>query len=294
MRHHRRYYMSNIAALSQRINETYIRYQSDKSAEDALFRDLSAYLDFVLLPLIGDPVSRADVLQNALIKIFRKGIKQYQPDKSGFSTYCCMIAKNTATDYLRQQQRQRCELTENNILENAGFSYDGTVPTVYENPELTQVRLLEHLAAIEAMKSCLRLFLNLDKPAPCLVSSGFSIFVGRKHHPRSKKLTFSNWAYKELKKSSVCTGDARFREEMTDWAPNTKFHWGPSFSNSLFSKDEATGLPVFELIFGEHFTEKDFENWCNSVRKQLKKQMMLDSYSEISLNYGKDTSCTLQ
>lgn len=285
--------MSNIATLCQRINDNYILYQSDKSVENDLFRDLSAYLDYVLLPLMNDPTSRADVLQNTLIKIFRKGLKQYQADKSGFSTYCAMIAKNAAKDFLRQQQRQRCSLKEDNILENAGFSYDGTVPTVAENPEHIRIRLVEHLTAIEAMKKCLRLFYTLDKPAPWLVSSGFSIFVGRKHHPRSKKLTFTNWAYKELKKSSVRSGNIRFGAEMYEWIPSMHFMWGSHFNNSMHSKDEKNGCFVHELIFGEHFTEKDFENWCKAIRQQLKKQMMLNSYSEISLTYGKDNTCTL-
>jgi len=47
--------MSDIATLRQRINENYTRYLSDKTVEEALFHDLSRYLNHALLPIIKNP-----------------------------------------------------------------------------------------------------------------------------------------------------------------------------------------------------------------------------------------------
>lgn len=277
--------MSDIAALCQRINETYTRYLSDKSVEDALFRDLSKYLNFVLLTIVKNTSDREEVVQNALISIFNKGVKQYRKDKSGFTTYCAIIAKNTAMDFYRAKKRKNYALTGDEVLDAASSSLGDATPTPIKNPERTILELEQQLARIEALKRVLDVFLTMDKPPYRLVSSGFSIFLGRKYHPTSKDLTFVKWAYEELEQATVSDGSFRFLKEMNEWIPSRHIEWGPEFKRQLLYDDKKIRKPVYSIVFGEHFKQKDFENWCTSIRTGIKKKMMELEYNTSSISF---------
>lgn len=266
--------MSDIAALCKKINENYIYYQSDPAVQDVLFRDLSKYLDFVLLPIVKSPYDRADIVQNALINIFNKGLKQYCKNKSGFTTYCSTIAKNTANDFYRAKNRKNYTLTGDEVLEAASSSLDDAAPAPIKNPERTILELEQQLAQIEALKRVLSVFLTMDKPPYRLVGSGFSIFLGRKYHPTSKDLTFVKWAYEELEKATVSDGSFRFLKEMHEWIPSYHIEWGPEFKRQLQYDDKKIRKPVYSIVFGKHFKQKDFENWCTSIRTGIKKKLM--------------------
>lgn len=277
--------MSDIAALCQRINETYTRYLSDKSVEDALFRDLSKYLNFVLLTIVKNTSDREEVVQNALISIFNKGVNQYRKDKSGFTTYCATIAKNTAMDYYRAKNRKNYALTGDEVLDAASSSLGDAAPNPIKNPERTILELEQQLARIEALKRVLDVFLTMDKPPYRLISSGFSIFLGRKYHPTSKDLTFVKWAYEELEQATVSDGSFRFLKEMNEWIPSRHIEWGPEFKRQLLYDDKKIRKPVYSIVFGEHFKQKDFENWCTSIRTGIKKKMMELEYNTSSISF---------
>ncbi len=277
--------MSDIAALCKKINENYIRYQSDPAVQDILFRDLSKYLDFVLLPIAKSPYDRADIVQNALINIFNKGLKQYRSNKSGFTTYCSTIAKNTANDFYRAKKRNNLTLTGDEVLEEAGSSLDDAAPTRIKNPERTILELEQQLARIEALKRGLAVFLTMDKPPYRLVSGGFSIFLGRKYHPTSKELTFVKWAYEELEQATVSDGSFRFLKEMNEWIPSHHIEWGPEFKRQLQYDDKKIRKPIYSIVFGKHFKQKDFENWCTSIRTGIKKKMMELEYNSSSISF---------
>jgi len=276
--------MSDIAALCKKINENYIRYQSDPAVQDILFRDLSKYLDFVLLPIAKSPYDRADIVQNALINIFNKGLKQYRSNKSGFTTYCSTIAKNTANDFYRAKKRNNLTLTGDEVLEEAGSSLDDSAPAPIKNPERTILELEQQLARIEALKRGLAVFLTMDKPPYRLVSGGFSIFLGRKYHPTSKELTFVKWAYEELEQATVSDGSFRFLKEMNEWIPSHHIEWGPEFKRQLQYDDKKIRKPIYSIVFGKHFKQKDFENWCTSIRTGIKKKMMELEYNSSSIS----------
>lgn len=276
--------MSDIAALCKKINENYIRYQSDPAVQDILFRDLSKYLDFVLLPIAKSPYDRADIVQNALINIFNKGLKQYRSNKSGFTTYCSTIAKNTANDFYRAKKRNNLTLTGDEVLEEAGSSLDDSAPAPIKNPERTILELEQQLARIEALKRGLAVFLTMDKPPYRLVSGGFSIFLGRKYHPTSKELTFVKWAYEELEQATVSDGSFRFLKEMNEWIPSHHIEWGPEFKWQLQYDDKKIRKPIYSIVFGKHFKQKDFENWCTSIRTGIKKKMMELEYNSSSIS----------
>lgn len=276
--------MSDIAALCKKINENYLHYQSDPAVQDILFRDLSKYLDFVLLPIAKSPYDRADIVQNALINIFNKGLKQYRSNKSGFTTYCSTIAKNTANDFYRAKKRNNLTLTGDEVLEEAGSSLDDSAPAPIKNPERTILELEQQLARIEALKRGLAVFLTMDKPPYRLVSGGFSIFLGRKYHPTSKELTFVKWAYEELEQATVSDGSFRFLKEMNEWIPSHHIEWGPEFKRQLQYDDKKIRKPIYSIVFGKHFKQKDFENWCTSIRTGIKKKMMELEYNSSSIS----------
>ena len=277
--------MSDIAALCKKINENYIHCQSDPAVQDMLFRDLSKYLDFVLLPIVKSPYDRADVVQTALINIFDKGLKQYRANKSGFTTYCSTIAKNTANDFFRTKKRKNLTLTGDEILEEASSSLGDAAPVPIKNPERTILELEQQLAQIEALKRVLDIFLIMDKPPYRLVSSGFSIFLGRKYHPTSKDLTFVKWAYEELEQATVSDGSFRFLTEMNEWIPSHHIEWGPEFKRQILYEDKKIRKPIHSIVFGKHFKQKDFENWCTSVRTGIKNKLMELEYNRSSISF---------
>ena len=117
-----------------------------------------------------------------------------------------------------------------------------------------------------------------------LVSSGFSMLLFQRYFADSKVLTSPGWAYDELKASCVMDGADRFTDEMNEWIKGVNLNWSETFWNRMDAKYKDRDVCISDIIFGEEFTKKDFENWCVRIREKLKRKITEDTYDRMMLD----------
>jgi len=75
-----------------------------------------------------------------------------------------------------------------------------------------------------------------------------------------------------LSPKTVEAGAEQFLEEMRDWMPNVPFMWNADFLDAMDEIED--GVLVSDIVFGERFKTKDFENWSLRLREKLKQQLL--------------------
>ena len=70
----------------------------------------------------------------------------------------------------------------------------------------------------------------------------------------------------------VWQGAERFLEEMREWMPNVPLMWNADFLDAMDEVED--GVLVSDIVFGERFKTKDFENWSLRLREKLKRQLL--------------------
>lgn len=268
--------MGKRMTVGEQINKEYHKIQSGEQKDmSELYRLLYPYMSAVVSRVTDDNDGKLhkdvveDVVQDALAKVFEKGFAGYEEDGAQFATYCGVIAKNKAVDWLRMQTRRKTDMVE----EMGVFAEGGLGSGMFANPEARMIRMEQQLERIEYLKQCLHTFVNLNAKPYQLVSSGYAMFIFHKYFPQHKSLTYPQWAYEKLEKDTVRNGAASFLKEMNSWLPYVKLVWGDDFEENMNKTDKKKDRVVSELVFGAEFTEKDFENWCSRVRKKLLKEM---------------------
>jgi hypothetical protein len=91
----------------------------------------------------------------------------------------------------------------------------------------------------------------------------------QKYHPATKELTSPKWAFQKLEKDSVQKGADSFIAEMEEWFPDIFLVWGFNFIEAMFEKEN--GTYISNMVFGENFQVKDFENWSRRLQPKIKK-----------------------
>ena len=167
---------------------------------------------------------------------------------------------------MRWQARHQGEIEEEIDKALYGESVEAVVLAEYEKLEL-----------IDRTKHYLKLFVELPEKPYRLVSGCFSMLLFHKYFPKTRELSSPGWAFEQLVESSVELGADHFMEEMNEWMPYLSLYWSDEFLDGLY--DIENGKQVGQLIFGEHFKKKDFENWIAGIRKKIKKKM-----SEVEYN----------
>ncbi|MGJ8684911.1 MAG: RNA polymerase sigma factor [Nonlabens sp.] len=80
--------------------------QGDQRGMSLLYDHYGPALYGCALKLTRDKDASSDILQDALLKIWKKA-NTYQSEKSKFFTWCYGITRNTAIDYLRKVQKKQ-------------------------------------------------------------------------------------------------------------------------------------------------------------------------------------------
>ena len=98
------------------------------------------------------------------------------------------------------------------------------------------------------------------------------MIIFQKYYPKTKELTSPKWAFEVLERKSVGQGAEHFLEEIRQWMPGVPFQWNDDFLKAMEEREEKQ--PVSDIIFGERFRTKDFENWSLRLREKIKRQLL--------------------
>jgi len=266
--------MNDYTSLKMEVEVEYDAYCVDRTRDlERLFEKLSLFLTymtrkFMMQNRYVDEDEIGDIVNDTLADIIEKGLERFEKKEADFSTFCAAVVKNKIRHWMRKQIRIR--VTEDSKLEQC--YEEGYRSEEYRSPEQQLLACEERLEMITLLKKYIKVLMDWDQKPYRTVSCGFTMILFQKYHPKTKELTSPKWAYEELADATVEEGASRFIKEMKEWMPTYNLVWGDAFINAMDEMED--GLYVSDIIFGERFKVKDFENWSLRLRKAIKKHLL--------------------
>ena len=267
--------MEDYKLTTEEIDEAYYRYIiNPKTEQNTFFEILHPYIKNVIELIIKqknyvDEQAAEDLTQEVLLAIFQKEIYKFRGECAKFSTFCYAIAKNKALSYVKKSlQHQMCDLED---IENSKCEA-GNGSEIFNNPEKIYLMQETRLEMLGILKSYLRYMMERDDKPYRTVSCCFTLIIFHKYNPKTTMLGSPKWSYKKLKECTVKAGADLYVIELRTWFRQLSLLWGKAFGEGLAEKEY--GVYVRDLVFGEHFTVKDFENWSIRLRKEVKKALI--------------------
>lgn len=280
--------MAEAKSLGEQINEEYIRLSEDPNRGlDTICEMLMDYLPGIIGRHIYMSARQArieavdEVLQNTIGDILEKGFTNFSPVKGKFASYCGQIAVNNALNYGKAWYERWGaidgdeEAADENIADwSTESKIDKVGDTYHSNPENIVIKNEYRILCKEWAEKFINTFVNIDTKPYKLVGSGYSIILSKKYPTNNNKndLTSPKWALDQLNDCTVQYGADSFISEVNDWTNIKTVNWSPNFDVNM--KKEEFGQSIADIVFGEHFDRKSIENWDNSIRKKVKKELI--------------------
>ncbi len=282
-------------SLRQQINEEYALIAANpERGLDKICELLISHLPLVIGRHIYASVKNVDedaideVLQTTMEEIIEKAFINYNEEKAEFATYCERIAVNNSIDY-GNEWCKRWNNNDESFTDLAARNSDeeekvgwGDISSeqsdsgdeFHSNPERVIVKNEFRSICKEWAEKFLNIFVNIETKPYKLVGSGYSIILSKKYPTNDNKndATSPNWALSQLSDKTVKKGADNFISEVNDWARIDTIKWGPNFGVNM--RKEEFGKPISDIVFGEHFDRKSIENWDNSIRNKVRKQLI--------------------
>lgn len=219
-----------------------------------------------------------ELTQEVMLVIAMDKIHTYEKKEAKFTTFCTVIAKNKALDYVRKRNRYNIisyDKVENDNLDEPGKeiykNLDESGSGIYKNPEMLLIQQERKLEQINMLREYLQLLMNQTVKPYRTVSGCYSMVLFHRYHPDAKVLGSPRWAFEELKEDTVEESADRYHKEINEWFPRFNLYWGDAFLDGMDEKEN--GIYVSDMVYGEHFEIKDFENWNLRMRKKMKEEM---------------------
>ena len=267
--------MVNYTKLSREIEEEYQQYLTNPERDNSiLYEKLDKYLRNVIASHIKrseyvDWGAVEELTQEALMVIAKKGLDSFKQREAKFATYCGMIAKNKALDWVRHANH----FTWMEWKEETLAIWEGTHSEYsFGSPEQFFIKQERMLWQMELTKTYLQIFLAWPQKPYRTVGCGFTMILFHKYFPKAKELTSPGWAYGMIEENTVEQAANRFITELQEWFPQISFAWEEDFLDAMEKIDE--GIPVSDIIFGSRFQAKDFENWSRRLQPKIKKVLL--------------------
>lgn len=226
-----------------------------------------------------------DLMQDTLLDIFEKGIYTYREQGKSFAGYCCMIARNKAIDFTYKRRRENVRLVysregsefKDEHLDYVVYHNMGEVNSITDSPEKRIIELEQQLEYADALKKYLLLIMDQrDKPYK-VVGYCYTVILYQIYNPSTKTLSSPTWAFEEMKEETIQYSADRFLKEFNNRLSRGRITWGPHFIDQM--DEEEYGILISDMIFQEHFTKKDLENWTVRLRNKLRKQLCMEYMS---------------
>lgn len=256
--------------LSDQIETEYDAYCADSHYNtDRMYAKLGEYLSGIIAITIKEgnyiDVDIVDELtQEVLILVATDKIHSFEKKEARFTTFCAVIAKNKALDYVRKRNRHRLDSFEK--MEEEGMEFAGQ--DIYQNPETLLLRQEYRLHQIRLLKKYLQLIMSQKGKPYRTVGCCYTMVLYHRHHPDSRELSSPKWAYEELADYTIDDSSTRYICEINAWFPTFGLYWGEDFQNGMDERED--NVYISDMIFGEHFKVKDLENWSLRMRNKIK------------------------
>lgn len=266
--------MRNLTRLRQEIDAEYEEYQKNPEYDlDEFYSKLSEFVEGVIIRTVQwknyvDKDVVGNLTQETLLAILEKGMGSYENKGAKFTTYCDVIAKNKAIDWIRKQRKSPMNLEEGMEQQSQHFQDRN----IYGSPERLILKYEYQLEQIAMVKKYLKLLMDWPQKPYRTVSCGYTLVLFQKYHPHSKELSSPKWAYETLQKRSVEQGAEDFLTEMQGWLSDFSFLWGADFIRAM--SEEENQVLIKDIIFGERFQVKDFENWSRRLQPKIKQRLL--------------------
>ena len=274
--------MDNYTSLSADVEAEYDAFcrEPDRNM-DAFYEKLFRYLKYMAWKFMNenrfvDESEIEDIANEVLAYVATKVLHTFQKKQAMFSTYCAQIVKHKVWNWKKKRIHMLLD-SEGNLeqeVEASGYSAS------YHSPERQLLDCERQLEMIQLVKKYIMILMNWKQKPYRTVSCGFTMILFQKYHPKTTELTSPKWAYESLKQNQVWQGAERFLKEMREWMPQIPLRWSSEFLDAMDEVEE--GTYISEIIFGERFKVKDFENWSLRLREKMKRQL-IEAEEEICL-----------
>lgn len=265
--------MSEYTLLSTKIEEQYQAYKKgDIEIKSELMENIRKYINPIIARAVSfdgytDHELVDDLASDVLLVILEEKLDTFVETTAKFASFCGVIAKNTAINSVRK--RIRHNIIQSDEIESI-MDENQAGEGIY-NPEKEMDITSRRMLLIEGLHKYIDILTNLKQKPYRLVGFGFSMILFHRYNPGRKILSSPKWAHEELRESNVSDGAERFIDEINEWFPYVNASWNEGFYDAL--DEQKNGQYIGDLVFGENFTTKDYENWCASIQSVIKSEL---------------------
>lgn len=274
--------MDNYTSLSTDVEVEYDAFCSDPDRNmDGFYEKLFRYLKYMTWKFMNenryvDESEIEDIANEVLAYVATEVLYTFQKEQAMFSTYCAQIVKHKVWNWKKKHSRILLDM-EGNLEQEVGA--DG-YSEAYHSPERQLLDCESRLEMIHLVEKYITIFMDWKQKPYRTVGCGFTMILFQKYHPHTTELTSPKWAFENLKACQVWQGAERFLQEMREWMPQLPLRWSSDFLDAMDEKED--GVYISDIVFGERFKVKDFENWSLRLREKLKRQL-IETETEICL-----------
>ena len=209
-----------------------------------------------------------DIANEVLAYVATEILDTFQKEQAMFTTYCAQIVKNKVWNWKKKRSRILLDI-EGNLEQGIDASEHSAS---YQSPEQQLIQCESQLKMIQLLKKYITALMDFKQKPYRTVSCGFTMILFQKYHPYTSELTSPKWAYENLREDQVWQGADRFISEMREWMPQIPFRWSNEFLDAMDQMED--GIYIGDIVFGERFKMKDFENWSRRLREKIKQQLL--------------------
>ncbi len=266
--------MDNYTSLGADVEDEYDAFcKAPDRNMDAFYEKLFRYLKYMTWKFMNenrcvDESEIEDIANEVLVDVATKVLHTFQKEQAKFTTYCAQIVKHKVWNWKKKRNRMLLDIEGDLGQEIEASEYSES----YHSPERQLLDCESQLEMIQLVKKYVTILMDWKQKPYRTVSCGFSMILFHKYHPHTTELTSPKWAYESLMEYQVWQGAEQFLKEMREWMPQVPLRWSSEFLDAMDELED--GIYIGELVFGEHFKVKDFENWSLRLREKIKCQLM--------------------
>jgi len=266
--------MDNYTSLSADVEAEYDAFCEEPNRDLGVFYEkLFCYLKYMTWKFMNenhyvDEAEIEDIANEVLAYVATEVLHTFKKDRAMFATYCAQIVKHKVWNWKKKRIRI-CLDIEGDFEEHVEASSHSES---YQCPEQQIITCERQLEMIAMVKKYIKALIDWKQKPYRTVGCSFTMILFQKYHPNTTELTSPKWAFETLKWKTVQQGADCFLSEMREWMPNVVLRWSNEFLDAMDEMED--GIFVSDIVFGERFKTKDFENWSLRLREKLKRQIL--------------------
>lgn len=269
--------MSNLKLLGEEIEQEYRLYKSDTQRDlNSLFSKVSEYIRPTIAMMVKkgsylDEDSVEELTQDVMLTLVSGGLQKFQEGNARFATYCTKIAMNKAIDWGRKWTRHAESFYEGDEELNSYVESKLSAESSQLTPEQEYIKGEFVSEQHEAMKKYLNILVNQSGKPYRTLGCCYTMVLYNLICVDSKELSSPKWAFDVMKDYDMQENADSFMDEFHKRMPHVELEWGDDFLNGM--DEQENGIYISEMIFGEHFTKKDLENWTLRFRQKMRREL---------------------